>query len=153
MKKLLENKRTNLILTVLLLCISFTIVITTGKQYYDFRHDDQEFIIGPNVTRVEKFSDYNPNLEGTIGNADIFVIEGTISNVGPSLLIIGGTHPNEPSGQLTSVLFLENLEVEYGTVYIITEANRSAYSATNPQEGSPMYYEIETDSGVRTFKF
>lgn len=153
MKKYLENKRTNLIITIILLCASIVIVFVTGKQYYDFRNHDQEFIVGANVTRVEKFSDYNPNLKGTIGDADIFVLEGSISNVGPSLLIIGGTHPNEPSGQLTSVLFLENLEVEYGTVYIITEANRSAFSATNPQEGSPMYYDIETDTGVRTFKF
>lgn len=153
MKKYLENKRTNLIITIILLCASIVIVFVTGKQYYDFRNHDQEFIVGANVMRVEKFSDYNPNLKGTIGDADIFVLEGSISNVGPSLLIIGGTHPNEPSGQLTSVLFLENLEVEYGTVYIITEANRSAFSATNPQEGSPMYYDIETDTGVRTFKF
>ncbi|MFA6627115.1 MAG: succinylglutamate desuccinylase [Bacilli bacterium] len=152
MRNLLENKRTNLIITLLLVLGSLVVVWVTGKQYYDFRHDDYQFS-GPNVTRVEKFSDYNPNLINTIGDSDIFVIEGSVSSNGPSLLILGGTHPNEPSGQLTSVLFLENLEVEVGTVYIITEANRSAYSATNPQEGSPMYYDIPTDNGVRTFKY
>ncbi|MDD4212454.1 MAG: succinylglutamate desuccinylase [Bacilli bacterium] len=153
MKKYLENKRINLIITLVLILASVVIAFIAGKEFVDFRNDDQEFIIGPNVTRIEKFSDYNPNLKETVGDADIFILEGSVSPIGPSLLILGGTHPNEPSGQLTSVLFLENLEVEYGTVYIVTEANRSAYSATNPQEGSPMYYDIETESGIRTFKF
>lgn len=153
MKKILLVKKYNIIITAVILLVGLTITIVTGKTYYDFYRDEQEFIIGDNVTRIEKFSDYSPNLKNTIGDADIFVLEGSISSDGPSLLIIGGTHPNEPASQITSVLFLENLEVEYGTVYIITEANRSAYSHSLPQEGAPMYYSIDTDTGIRTFKF
>lgn len=151
MKKIFNEKYNNIIITSLIIVVAVIIAVFTGKEYYEFRHYNQEFIIGDNVTRIEKFSDYNPLLAGTVGDADIFVIEG--AKPGPSLLVLGGTHPNEPSGQLTSVLFLENLHVEEGTVYLITEANRSAFSATNPQEGSPMFYEIETLTGKRTFKY
>ncbi len=151
MEKILNDKYKNIIITVLLLIIALVISFFTGREFYNFRTYQQEFIVGANVTRVEKFSDYNPLLKGTVGDADIFVIEG--AKPGPSLLILGGTHPNEPSGQLTSVLFLENIEVSQGTVYIITEANRSAFSATNPQEGSPMFYEITTPTGLRRFKY
>lgn len=153
MKQLLENKRYNILITSLFIALALLVAFFAGKDYVEFRAWDQEFYIGDQVTRVEKFSDYNPNLKGTIGDADIFVLEGTVSASGPSLLIIGGTHPNEPSGQLTSVLFLENLQVEVGTVYIITEANRSAFATTTPQEGSPMSYTIETPTGERTFKY
>lgn len=72
----------------------------------------------------------------------------------PSLLVLGGTHANEPSGQLTATMLLENANVERGILYITTETNRSAYTHSQPQEGSPFYYELETASGgTRTFKF
>lgn len=140
-------------MTSAIMLIGIVITGFVGKEFYDFYTHEQEFFIGDNVTRVEKFSDYHPPLKGSVGDADIFVLEGTISKEGPSLLIMGGVHPNEPSSQITSVLFLENLQVEYGTVYIITEANRSAFSHSFPQEGAPFYYDIETPNGVRTFKF
>ena len=31
---------------------------------------------GPNVTEVFKLSRYNPNLEGTIGDSDVYVLKG-----------------------------------------------------------------------------
>ncbi len=149
----MKNKKINFIVTLAFILAGLAISFITGREYYLFANDDQTFIVGDQVTRIEKFSDYSPNLKGTAGDADIFVLEGSISKEGPSLLIIGGTHPNEPAGQLTSVLFLENLEVEYGTVYIITEANRSAYTHSFPQDGAVLYYHIETPTGTRTFKF
>ena len=35
----------------------------------------------------------------------------------PSVLVMGGTHPNEPSGQMTAILFLENVNIQRGTIY------------------------------------
>lgn len=71
----------------------------------------------------------------------------------PSILIIGGTHPNEPSPQLTATILLENITVQRGTVYLITELNRSAYSYSQPQEGAVWYYTIPTQNGERVFKY
>lgn len=154
MKNLLKDKKWNILLTSALMLVAVVITVIMGIKFRSFSQYKVYFYQSDAVTRVEKFSDYSKKLKGTIGDSDIYVFEGTVSKEGPKLLILGGTHPNEPSGQLTSVLFLENMTVEYGTVYVVTEANRSAYSHSHPQEASPFYYNIETSSGkLRTFKF
>ena len=72
----------------------------------------------------------------------------------PSILVMGGTHPNEPSGQMTAIMFLENAVVERGILYVMTEVNKSAYTHSQPQEATTWYYDLETKSGgTRTFKF
>jgi len=77
----------------------------------------------------------------------------------PSMLVMGGTHPNEPSGQMTAILFLENVVMQRGTIYIIPEINRSAYSYSTPQEAQSWYFTIPVyndkgeEIGQREFKF
>lgn len=151
-KEIVLTKKWNIIITSCIIAVALTITIITGIQFHAFSTYQTKFAIREDViTRIEKFSDYSPKLKGTVGDSDIYVFEG--EEPGPSILIIGGTHPNEPAGQVTSTLFLENVIVKKGTVYVITEANKSAYTHSHPQEGSVMYYHIETEYGVRTFKF
>lgn len=146
------TKKLNIIITSVILALALIVTIITGINFYKFSHYQTKFVVREEVvTRIEKFSDYSPNLKGTVGDSDIYVIEG--EEPGPSILIIGGTHPNEPAGQVTATLFLENVLVQKGTVYVITEANKSAYTHSHPQEGAPMYYQIKTEYGIRTFKF
>lgn len=72
----------------------------------------------------------------------------------PKLLILGGTHPNEPAGQLAATLFLENAKVERGILYVVTQLNRSAYTHSQPQEGTSWYYSLKTATGeTRYFKY
>lgn len=71
----------------------------------------------------------------------------------PSILVLGGTHPNEPSGQLTATLFLENAVVQRGKLFVVTETNKSAYTHSQPQEASAWYYEFEVEGTTRTFKY
>jgi len=42
-------------------------------------------------------SEYLPALEGTYGDTTVYVMEG--EKEGASMLVLGGTHPNEPTGQ------------------------------------------------------
>ena len=108
------------------------------------------FYVRDGVT-IEKFSDYSPNLKDTLGDANIYKIEGV--KPGPSALILGGCHPNEPSGQLAATLLLENLEVEAGTIYIVTETFKSVYTNDSPEKSKDSYYNINTQNGTRKFKF
>ena len=148
----LSKKQKGILYSSCFIILALVITFWSGKNFYDFAHYETEFAIRENVvTRVEKFSKYSPRLKGTVGDSNIYVIEG--AEPGPSILIIGGTHPNEPAGQVAATVLLENLTVERGTVYIITEANRSAYTHSHPQEASIQYFGIETPYGVRTFKF
>lgn len=147
--KIEKNKR-NLIITSAILAGASALGIVAGVQFKQFSDYETYFYVRDNV-KIEKFSDYSPNLKNTAGDAEIYKIEG--EKPGPSVLILGGTHPNEPSGQLTATLFLENVEVEAGTVYVITETNKSAYTHSHPLEATAFYYDIKTKNGSRTFKF
>lgn len=86
---------------------------------------------------------------------DVEVVDVEIEKV-PKVLVMGGTHPNEPSGQLAATIFLENAgqQVKRGTLYVINEVNKSAYSHSQPQEATSWYYTIPcADGSTRTFKF
>lgn len=151
-KKNFLTKKMNYIITGSIIAIAILIAVITGIEFTKFRNYETKFVVRDEVvTSIEKFSKYSPNLKGTIGDSNIYIIDSGVP--GPSMLIIGGTHPNEPSGQLTATVFLENVTVQKGKLFIITEANKSAYSHSQPQEGSSMYYHITTEYGIRTFKF
>ena len=146
----IEKDKRNIIVTSSILAGTLAIGLVAGVQFKQFSDYETYFYVRDNV-QIEKFSDYSPNLKNTVGDAEIYKIEG--KNPGPSVLILGGTHPNEPSGQITAALFLENIEVEAGTVYVITETNKSAYTHSHPLEATAFYYDIETQNSTRKFKF
>ncbi|MFP4177388.1 MAG: succinylglutamate desuccinylase [Acholeplasmataceae bacterium] len=139
-------------LSLFYLVLSLGIAVITGIEFYDFRTSEVEFVTGEGVVDIQHLSDYFSPLEGTIGDAEIYVL-GTQDPEEPSIMLLGGIHPNEPAGQLATVALMENLVVEHGTVYIILEANRSAYTHSQPQEATPEYYSIETPFGERRFKY
>lgn len=156
---LIKNKK-NLIFSICGLALTTALTAIVGTEFKTFRDYEPFFYVNERtnenptgtVTKIEHFSDYSKNLKGTVGgDTAIYCLEG--AEPGPSILILGGTHPNEPSGQLTATVLLENLKVEKGTVYIVTETNRSAFTHSYPQEGSPFYYTINAQHGSRTFKF
>ena len=239
------KKNKNIVLTSVILVIALVIGIITGIQFYRFSNYNAYFFTD-GADEIEKYSKYSPSLEGTVGDANIYIMHGKENTVAvvrsvdaekydslekvsqsgarlagvlgssqlstamaklpaltfetrpsatevvdalrnervnvailkyedakqalkdhndlviakaevekvPSLLVLGGTHPNEPAGQLAATLFLENAKMKRGTLYVVTETNRSAYTHSQPQEASPFYYHLQTKSGkTRTFKF
>ncbi len=69
------------------------------------------------------------------------------------MLVLGGTHPNEPSGYLSAVLLVENAAPTAGTLYVVPRANASAFTHNDPQEGAPQRIAIETPGGERVFRY
>ena len=106
---------------------------------------------GPGVTEVKMLSDWYPGLKGTAGDTEVYVLKG--EKEGDSMLVLGGTHPNEPSGLVGAVLLIENVVMEEGTLYVIPRTNNSAMTCTDPQEGAPMRFTISTPGGDRWFRF
>lgn len=106
---------------------------------------------GPGVSEVRMLSEYYPPLEGTAGDTEVYVLKG--ESPGASMLVLGGTHPNEPSGLVAATLLIENAVPEEGTLYVIPRTNNSAFTCTDPQEAAPMRFTIETDNGERWFRF
>ena len=68
-------------------------------------------------------------------------------------MVLGGTHPNEPSGVLTAVLVIENARPTVGRLIVIPRANHSGFTHTDYSEGAPQRFAIPTASGERFFRF
>ena len=139
----------NKITGIVMIFLSLVIAFVAGKEFLKTR-ELEPIVKGDGVTSMQKLSDYLPDLKGTRGDSDIYILQG--KEPGGSVLILGGTHPNEPAAFLTTVLLVENLKVDKGTVYIIPRANRSAMSHNDPQEASQRF-RIKTPYGERWFRF
>ncbi|MGD2122294.1 MAG: succinylglutamate desuccinylase [Gemmatimonadota bacterium] len=106
---------------------------------------------GQGVTGQARLSDYFPDIEDTWADTDIYFLEG--EEAGGTVLILGGTHPNEPASSLTAITVLENAVVTRGRLIVIPRAAHSGFTATDPQEGYPQLYHIETPTGTREFRY
>ncbi len=141
-----KSKISAIVLTIIII----SVIITTGSE---FKSMQEEIAIYPSdgLTEKKQLSDYFEGLKDTPGDTEVYVFEG--EEEGGSTLILGGTHPNEPASNLTTIMLVENLQVDKGRVFVITESNKSAFTHNDPQEGSPHGYHIETNSGERYFKY
>lgn len=137
---------------IAILLVAGVVGSIAGMSFYTKRHFQEDIVAGPNVTEVMKLSEFNPNLEGTIGDTDIYVLQG--EEEGGSVLLLGGTHPNEPAGHMAAIVLEENAKVEKGTVYVIPNINNSAFTHNDPLEGTPQYMHFTTSDGeTRTFHY
>ncbi|MBC8588995.1 succinylglutamate desuccinylase/aspartoacylase family protein [Tissierellaceae bacterium BX21] len=106
---------------------------------------------GKGVSEIKMLSDYFEDIKGTPGDTEVYVLKG--EKPGGSILVLGGTHPNEPSGFVSAILLIENAVPEQGTMFVVPRTNNSGFTHDDPQEGSPMRFTIDTPSGERWFRF
>ncbi len=83
-------------------------LLVIGAATPEFRRMHEEELIrkGAGVTAVKQLSDYFAKLKGTAGDTTVYVLDS--GKPGGTVLLLGGTHPNEPSGLLSAVLLIEN---------------------------------------------
>lgn len=144
-------KANNKLTAVIILAVSAFVVFYTGASFRSMNKDDV-IIPGPSVKEVKMLSDYFQGLKGTPGDTAVYVLEG--EEPGGTLLFLGGTHPNEPSGFITAVLFIETAVVEKGRIIVIPQADKSGFTANDPQEASPQYFRLTTGNGTeRRFRY
>jgi predicted deacylase len=136
---------------LLSLCI-IAICVLVGIQFRDMHHPDI-FFPSEGLTAKTRLSDYLADLKNSPGDSDIYVYEGQPEEQGGRILILGGSHPNEPAGMVSAVALLENIGVRRGTVFILPQANLSGFSHNDPFEGNPQYFGIKTTDGIRRFRF
>jgi hypothetical protein len=105
----------------------------------------------PALTSMDSLSRYCPSLRGTRADARVFVFRGTRS--GPTFLLLGGTHPNEPAGFIAATVALENVAMQAGCLIVVPQACANGFTCTDPLEGSPQTFSLSTGSGTRTFRF
>jgi len=141
--------RDQIIKNCIFLCLTALICLFS---YGKFGEMNTPYPIYPGEqARIVKLSTYFDGIKGTNADTDVYIFEG--AEEGGSVIVLGGTHPNEPAGFITTVLISENINVDKGRVFIIPRANNSGFTCTDPQEGLPQQFGIETSDGVRNFRF
>jgi len=137
--------------TIIISVVILAVAVITGRDF--LKHRISETIVnGPGVTEVRYLSDWFSDLKGTRGDTEVYIMRG--SQPGGSMLVLGGTHPNEPSGYMAAILLIENARVTEGTLYVIPRSNNSAFSHNDPQEGSPTSFTIKKpDGSEREFRY
>ncbi|WP_315119106.1 succinylglutamate desuccinylase/aspartoacylase family protein [uncultured Clostridium sp.] len=138
------------ITAAIFLCLSLLCGFVAGKSYLAM-NKEETIVDGPGVSEIRMLSDYYPGLKGTNGDTKVYVLKG--EKPGGSMLVLGGTHPNEPSGFMSAVTLIENARLDAGTLYVIPRANNSAFTHNDPQEGSPQKFVIDTPDGERWFRY
>ncbi len=144
--KIRGNKYTASLFLMLALALAFF----SGRKFVAMWNPEQ-IVPGGGVTEIKQLSDYEPSLEGTAMDPKAYILKG--KEPGGTVLILGGTHPNEPAGFLTATLMVENARVETGKLIVVPRTNLSAFTHTQPLEGAPQYFGVETSSGEREFRF
>ena len=134
----------------ILLALSLLVVVAVTP---DFRrmHVAEPIRKGPGVTTVKQLSDYFVKLKGTSGDTEVYVLDS--GKPGGTVLVLGGTHPNEPSSFLSALLLIENAKPAKGRLIVIPRANNSGFSHTDYTEGAPQQFMLKAASGERWFRF
>ena len=130
--------------------LGVVLAVLAGSSFYRSRHLAEPVVAGPGVARVATLGDYFEPLKGTINDANVYVLEGR--EPGGTVLLLGGTHPEEPAGRLASWIFTENAELAQGRLFIILTANRSGSTATRLGGAYPPDYTIPTSWGGQKFR-
>ena len=139
------------IITASILCVCVIAIVIYLAIVFRSAKKEEPIYAGPGVTEIKKLSTWFPALAGTSGDTDVYILDSGVP--GASMLVLGGTHPNEPSGFISAVMLIEYCQPTAGALYVIPRANNSAFTCTDPQEAAPMKFYIETSGGTRWFRF
>jgi hypothetical protein len=130
--------------------IGLILLVSSGASFYHGRHLREPLVLGPGVTAVKRLGDYFAGVKGTANDSSLYFLDG--KEPGGTLLVLGGSHPEEPAGRLVAWILAENAVVEKGRLIVVPSANRSATTATRLGGGYPASYTVETDWGSQTFR-
>jgi len=123
---------------------------TSGASFYQQRRLPEPVVLGPGVTRVAHLSQYCESLRGTANDINLYVLEGKAP--GGTILVFGGTHPEEPAGRLAAWMLVEQATLERGRLIVALSANRSASTVTRPGAAYPPDFTIPTAWGGQRFR-
>ena len=90
----------HLIRKIILSAIGFVLVLLAGISFYTSRYLREPVVLSPDIKEVKNLSDYFAGIKDSINDSNVYVFEG--EEFGGSILILGGTHPEEPAGRLTA---------------------------------------------------
>ncbi|MGD8345784.1 MAG: hypothetical protein PVI83_00945 [Lysobacterales bacterium] len=138
----------------LMLLAMAAVAAIAGNSYLKMRNPPPEVdrLVPHEGFEQRMLSDWFEGLRDTPADTPVFVQAG--EEPGGTVLVLGGTHANEPAGVIAAVVMLERADVERGRLIIAPFANMMARTHTFPQDAHPQTFSFETPSGVRrTFRY
>lgn len=139
------------IITASILCLIVVGLVIYLGIVFSSMDKPEPIYPGKGVTEVTMLSRWFPELKGTAADTEVYILDS--GKPGASMLVLGGTHPNEPSGFISAVMLIEYCQPTEGVLYVIPRTNNSAFTCTDPQEAAPMKFFIDTENGTRWFRF
>ncbi len=137
-------------IAIVLLILTAIVGAIAGREFLRMHLPDTLYP-GSTLTSARLLSDYHAKLAHTNGNTAVYIFDS--HRPGGTLLVLGGTHPNEPAAFITAVVLLEHAVVSTGRMIVIPQASLSGFSCTDPLEGYPQSFTLQTPSGKRSFRF
>ena len=137
---------------VVALCLLIVAAVACALASREFlkMHEPDEIVPGPGVTKIDNLSTYFGALAGTSSDTKVYVLDSGIP--GATALVLGGTHPNEPAGFMTAVVLTEHATVREGKLIVIPQVCSSGFTCTDPLEGYPQSFSIQSKSKTRSFR-
>ncbi|MBM3310902.1 MAG: succinylglutamate desuccinylase [Candidatus Aminicenantes bacterium] len=132
------------------LALGATLAALAGASFDRSRRLREPVVLGPGVQEVRPLSSYFSKLKGTANDANVYLLEG--AEAGGAVLVLGGSHPEEPATRLTAWILAEQGEVDRGRLFVVPSANRSATTVTRPSGAYPATFSIKTPWGERVFR-
>lgn len=133
-----------------LLTLALAACLITGLDFS--RNKELDFVAPAPGFEKRMLSDYFAGLRNNPMDTPVYVQNG--EEEGGSVMVLGGTHPNEPSGYISAILLLENTKVKKGRLFIVPFANISGFTNTLAQEASPnnIHFRLR-DGSERSFRY
>jgi hypothetical protein len=144
------SRRWEWIVKTVILCVAGLAIILAGRAFYEHRHWKEAVVLSPGVTEVKKLSEYFPKIKGTINDCNVYFLNS--GKPGGTIMVLGGSHPEEPGANLTADLIVENARVSEGRLIVAIHDNQSASTVTRPGDAYPQFFHIPTDWGVKKFR-
>lgn len=144
------NFKGNKATAAVLLIVALAVCAITGKMFTSNMELD-ELVAAPGFER-HMLSEWFDGLKGSRLDTPVYVQNGPVE--GGSVMILGGTHPNEPSGVMAAVIFAERAQIQQGRMFVIPFANLGGFDNTLAQEASPQTMHFKaSDGSERTFRY
>jgi len=125
------------------------VVTLSAASIFRAMQEPEPIVAGAGVTAQRMLSATEPSLAGGPGDTPVFELAGA---PGGTMLILGGTHPQEIGGVMAAILTVENARVKRGRLIVVPQANRSGFTHTDPMEAYLHRFEIATPAGPRWFR-
>jgi hypothetical protein len=150
MHEKIQKGKGNALTATLLLAIALLICWLAAQDFMKMWIEDKVFPTSD--FKKVMLSDYFPKIKDTLLDSAVYIQDS--GEPGAVVFIMGGTHPNEPSGWLSAVLYLENAKINAGRLIILPFAMSSGFRHNFPQEASPSFIHVPVSGGgSRVFRY